>query len=136
MERTVRINRHQIRELAFQTLFAMDSNENVDPEAFFDYLTEGKIEAVPGYYIELVNGVRNHESEINQKIQDNLDNKWSLKRLNKSDLVILQMAVYEIDFVDQVPAKVAINEALEMTKKYSDNKSTNFINAVLDKIMK
>ncbi|WP_395318351.1 transcription antitermination factor NusB [Fructilactobacillus frigidiflavus] len=132
----MKINRHQIREYAFQTLFAMQSNDELNLDDFFKELTDNPEAVAPDYYKELVNGVTNHKAEIDKVIESFLDEKWSIKRLNKSDLIILEIAIYEMDFVENVPAKVAINEALELSKKFSDDKSINFINAILDKIMK
>ena len=61
---------------------------------------------------------------------------WKLDRVSKVNLTILRLAVGEMLFVDDVPGSVAINEAVELTKKYSDEKSTSFVNGVLDKVLK
>ncbi|WP_413627258.1 transcription antitermination factor NusB [Fructilactobacillus vespulae] len=132
----MKVNRHQIRELAFQTLFALESNDEINVDECFHYITKNDANEIPDYYHELVFGVREHQSEINEAIQPLLDSKWVVSRLNKADLIILQLAFYEMKFVDDVPAKVSINEALELAKKFSDDKSVNFINAILDKNMK
>ncbi|USS91149.1 transcription antitermination factor NusB [Fructilactobacillus carniphilus] len=130
----MKINRHQIRVLAFQTLFAKENNAETQPETLFRELTAGKVEPIPTYFLELVNGVQQQQPEINETIQTHLATKWKLGRLNKADLIILQIAVYEIKFSTEVPRKVAINEALELTKQFSNQQSTNFVNAVLDQI--
>lgn len=72
---------------------------------------------------------------INNKIVESLVN-WKLERVSKVNLTILRLAVGEMMFIEDVPGNVAINEAVELTKKYSDEKSASFINGVLDKILK
>ena len=62
--------------------------------------------------------------------------KWKLNRISKVNLSILRISTYEILFAEDVPGKVSINEAIELCKKYSDNKSVSFINGVLDKVYK
>lgn len=131
----MKINRHQIREYVFQTLFAMQSNDELNLDYFFKYLTDNDEAVAPDYYKELVNGVEDNKEKIDKIIESYLDSKWTLNRLNKSDLIILEIAIYEMKFVENVPAKVAINEALELSNNFSDDKSINFINAILDKIM-
>ncbi|USS85281.1 transcription antitermination factor NusB [Fructilactobacillus myrtifloralis] len=130
----MKINRHQTRELAFQTLFALESNQETQPQALFDELTAGQVDELPPYFTTLVTGVQQHATELNELIQTHLAAKWTVDRLNKADLIILQLAVYEIKFSEQVPRNVAINEALELTKQFSDDQATNFVNAVLDQI--
>ena len=77
------------------------------------------------------------------KITEKLDSliesqlvKWKLNRISKVNLSILRISTYEILFAEDVPGKVSINEAIELCKKYSDNKSVSFINGVLDKVYK
>jgi N utilization substance protein B len=86
---------------------------------------------VPAYLTQLVDGVIAHQDELDASIQKLLDKKWRLSRLAKTDLVILRIALYEMQFVDNVPDAVAINEALELTKTFSDDKSKGFVNGVL-----
>ena len=65
----------------------------------------------------------------------NLKDDWKLSRISKMDLAILKLAIYEIKFSD-VPYKVSINEAVELAKKYGEDKSKNFVNGVLASIVK
>lgn len=124
------LNRHQIRKSAFQTLFALSSNPSADISVIYDQIL-GKDWEVPPYLSELVDGVVSHQDEIDQSIQHLLDQKWRLSRLAKTDLVILRIALFEIEFVDSIPDAVAINEALELTKTFSDDSSKRFVNGVL-----
>ena len=105
------ISRHAIRECAFQTLFALASDPEIDREAIYaERLGLKPDEEVPAYLPELVNGV-----------------------LARPDLVILRLALYELEYT-QVPNAVAINEALRLAHDFSDEKSYRFINGVLGSI--
>ena len=127
------LTRHKIREIAFQTLFALYSNIDADPvEVEKQVLSESNPkEEVPEYLTALVKGVLDNQSEIDGIISSYLKKGWSLPRLNKTDLLILRVAVYEIKYVDDVPSKVALNEALQLAKEFSDEKSKRFINGIL-----
>ena len=81
---------------------------------------------------ELVNNVINNNSEIDSKINKYLEN-WTLDRLGLTDQAILRISVYELIYTE-TPDLVCINEAIELSKKYSDEKVTKMINGVLDKI--
>ncbi|GAA6237030.1 transcription antitermination factor NusB [Apilactobacillus micheneri] len=122
--------RHKIREFAFQTLFAINANDTTDKELFFHAISKTQDE-IPSYYLELVNGVLEHKEDLDNKISEYLISGWSINRIAKTDLAILRMAFFEIYYVDDIPNKVAINEALELTKKYSDDHSRKFVNGVL-----
>lgn len=126
------INRHQIREIAFQTLFASATNPDTDREEFYQVLTDGRYgDDFPDYLATLVQGVSDHKAEIDAIISKHLKAGWSLGRLAKTDLIILELALYEIHFVPDTPAKVSVNEAIELTKKFSDDRSRKFVNGVL-----
>ena len=77
----------------------------------------------------------NNIEEILKDIEMNLKDDWKLSRISKMDLAILKLAIYEIKFSD-VPYKVSINEAVELAKKYGEDKSKNFVNGVLASIVK
>lgn len=126
------INRHQIREIAFQTLFASATNPDTDREEFYQVLTDGRYgEEFPEYLGNLVQGVTDHKEELDTIISKHLKAGWSLGRLAKTDLIVLELALYEIHFVTDMPAKVSVNEAIELTKKFSDDRSRKFVNGVL-----
>ena len=90
---------------------------------------------VPAYLPELVEGVLTHQSELDAKIDQYLSSNWTLARLNKTDLLVLRLAIYEMLYVDDVPAKVALDEALQLAKEFSDDKSRRFINGVLSNLL-
>lgn len=126
-------NRHQIREQAFQTLFALDSNPDADINAVYESIPHHDQKAIPDYLVTLVEGVRSHQDDLDQQISTLLADGWKIQRLAKADLIILRIALYEIQFVANVPTVVAINEALELTKTFSNDKSRKFINGALGK---
>ncbi|AQW21999.1 N utilization substance protein B [Lentilactobacillus curieae] len=126
------INRHKIREIAFQTLFAMNTNAKTDVKDFYVVITDGKYgEDVPEYLTTLVSGVVEHKEELDALIEKNLTSGWSITRIAKTDLIIIEVALFEMKYVDDVPAKVAINEAIELAKKFSDDRSRKFVNGIL-----
>ncbi|WP_283678220.1 transcription antitermination factor NusB [Lentilactobacillus sp. Marseille-Q4993] len=126
------LNRHQIRELAFQTLFAMNTNEETDRKEFFTVLTDGKFgDKYPEYLQTLISGVLEHKTELDEIIEKYLTDKWSISRIAKTDLIILEIALFEMIYVDDMPSKAAINEAIELAKKFSDDRSRKFVNGIL-----
>ena len=74
-------------------------------------------------------------SEIDEIINENSDG-WPTNRLGKAELTIMRLAVYEIRFDEEIPDGVAINEAIELSKKYGSDNSSSFVNGVLAKIIK
>jgi len=130
------LTRHEIREKAFQALFALNSNPEADENQLYQQLLnpdETDELEIPGYLSTLVTGVLAHQTELDALIQPYLSSTWSLDRLAKTDLIILRLAFFELNYVDDVPAKVAVNEAIELTKAFSDDQSRKFVSGVLGK---
>lgn len=130
------LNRHMIREEAFQVLFALQSDPETDIQAIYEAIPHHDKKEIPAYLLTLVNGVREHQDELDEQINDLLASGWTINRLAKPDLVILRLALFEMQYVDNVPAVVAINEALELTKTFSSDKSRKFINGALGQFEK
>ena len=80
-------------------------------------------------------GIQNNINIIDEKIEKNLKSDWKLERISKIDLSILRLAIYEITF-KEVPFKVAINEAVELAKKYGEDSSKKFVNGILASVVK
>ena len=87
------------------------------------------------YMQQVVFGACEKKNEINEKIAPLL-RKWDISRLPKVSLAILQLAIYEIDSMEDVPNKVAVNEAVELAKKYGEEETYKFINGVLAEYLK
>ncbi|KRM96435.1 transcription antitermination protein NusB [Liquorilactobacillus aquaticus DSM 21051] len=133
------MTRHTIRRIVFQILFALESNSETNiAELYTQIQSEDKTNVdaeMPVYLTKLVEGVSAKKEELDQVITAHLSSKWSISRLNKTDLLILRIAIYEAKFEDGVPEKVAVNEALQLSKEFSDEKSRRFINGVLSNLI-
>ncbi|PKZ23310.1 transcription antitermination factor NusB [Aerococcus sanguinicola] len=94
-------------------------------------------EELPPYLLQLVSGVLANQEAIDARLDQSISGKWSVKRLEKINLAILRLALYEMFYVaeDRVPKVVAVNEAIELAKRYSDDRSRRFINGVLSNTM-
>lgn len=130
------LNRHMIREEAFQVLFALQTDPQANIQTIYEAIPHHDKKTIPSYLMTLVNGVQEHQADLDDQINDLLAAGWTINRLAKPDLVILRLALYEIQFVESVPTVVAINEALELTKTFSSDKSRKFINGALGKFEK
>jgi N utilization substance protein B len=124
------MKRRTAREKALQALFQIDINEAETNEAIENILGESSSDP---YLEQLVEGTVEHLEQIDKVISGHLE-KWTLDRLAKVDLNILRLGVYELLFVEDVPANVAINEALEVSKRFGDERSSKFINGILSKV--
>ena len=130
------MSRKKSREKAMEILFSMSlTKDNSDEalESFVENYEEDIKELDLDYIKSILEGVENNKNEIDSFIEKNLKN-WKLDRVSKVNLAILRIAIYEMKNCEDVPGKVAVNEALELCKKYSDEKSVSFINGVLDKL--
>ncbi len=126
--------RRKSRELAMQTLFCMDLNEHKSDE-WIPRICE-MVEASPEihpYCDHLVKGVLKHRETIDGIIERFSEN-WKLSRMACVDRNILRIAVFELLYCDDIPPKVAINEAVDIGKKYGTGDSGAFINGILDSI--
>ncbi|WP_100402378.1 transcription antitermination factor NusB [Bacillus sp. FJAT-42315] len=124
------MKRRTAREKSLQALYQIDMS-GATPEEAIQNVLEGA--PVDEYLQNSVMGTTSHLEEIDQVVKDNLEN-WSFDRLAKVDRNILRLAVYEMKYVEDVPDKVAINEAVELAKHFSDERSSKFINGVLSRI--
>lgn len=136
-------NRHQIRQAAFQVLFALDANDTLElADAYQAVLTMDQFDAeeveevaVPDYLTFLVMGVTEHQAELDAALTPYLKKGWQLSRLAKPDLIILRLGLFEMQNSTETPAKVALNEALELAKQFTDDQAKGFINGVLSKFV-
>ena len=132
------MKRQKSREKAMELLFSMELSKNTYEETIETFIEdyEMDLKTIDVDYIKnVVKVVTDNLEDIDSRIVNALVN-WKLDRVSKVNLTILRLAVGEMLFVDDVPGSVAINEAVELTKKYSDEKSTSFVNGVLGKVLK
>ena len=87
------------------------------------------------YILQVLNDVAAHQEELDTYISQNAVG-WSLRRIPKLSLAIMRLAIYEILYVEDVPAGVAVNEAVELAKKYEDAEMAAFINGVLGSVVR
>ena len=92
-------------------------------------------DAVKEYLKDILFGVSKNEEKINKLIEQNLKEKWTIDRISKVNLSLLKLAIYEMVYSD-LPYKVAINEVVELAKRYSDEQGQSFINGILASIVK
>lgn len=104
-----------------------------DQEEALYYLTaEDRAEALD-FFEGLLRGTWEKRIEIDQRISDNLEN-WSLDRVGQVERAILRLGSYELLFREDIPKKVSLNEMVELSKSFCDQKSKDFVNGVLDAI--
>ena len=127
------LSRHQVREEAFQVLFALQTDADADLATIYQSIPQHDQHQIPEYLKTLVEGVNEHQGELDQEISSLLADNWTIDRLAKPDLVILRLGLFEMQYVDDVPTAVAINEALELAKTFSNDQSRKFINGALGK---
>lgn len=130
--------RRRAREVALQVLFQREFVEVIDIEASLAYFRDHL--EIPeeswGYAELLLKGVTEKQSEIDNRITDASKN-WKITRMSPVDKCLLRIALYEILYADdRIPPSVAINEVIEIAKRYSGTESPQFINGVLDAIVK
>lgn len=124
------MSRKESRENAFLVLFQMETAEPISMNDAKNFIIEDKDD----FMVEIAQGVKEHEESLDNAIKPHLK-QWTLERLPKADRIILRIAVYEMTYTD-VPKKVAINEAVDLAKTYSDDSSYKFVNGVLSEIVK
>ncbi len=123
------MKRHEAREKALQVLFQLDSTELPIEEAIEHVLEEHKSDA---FLEQLVRGTIEHKEAIDAALEEKLEN-WTLSRLPKIERTVLRLSVYELLYMQDTPQKVVLNEAIELCKVFSDDKSSKFVNGVLSK---
>lgn len=151
--------RRVIREKAFQSLFQLSTHEDLTIEEAIqlsldstltlneertpeeamslvlpeDKSTDNIVTDALSYLHTLVSGVQANKEAIDQAISQNLK-KWSLNRLERTNLLLLRLAAYELLYQPEVDKRIVMNEAIELTKLYNDEKASKFVNGVLQSI--
>jgi transcription antitermination factor NusB len=126
--------RHAGRELALKALYQIDMRgevSNEDLALFFDIFPAD--DRIRLFALQLVDGVRRDAAELDQHLAAALEH-WSIGRLSRVDHNILRLALYELIRMNDIPARVTIDEAIELAKTYGDSESSRFVNGVLDEV--
>lgn len=125
-------NRSELREIIMKVIYQTYILDKTNNEYNINDLIKEQLEIENDYVNTCVEGIIKNQKEIN-KLANKYMNNWTIDRLNKVDKAILSLAIYELMYTD-TPSVVAINEAIELSKKYSEEAVTKMINGVLDKI--
>ena len=133
-------SRRDLRERAFQALFSLEFGGEYLAAAEFAYTYDKTIEEdedvqVPVFLLNLVKGVCDMQVELDQQIEGHLKAGWSLERLTLTDKALLRLGLYEVKYFEETPGRVAVNEIIEIAKKYSDETSAKFVNGLLSQFV-
>lgn len=132
------MKRSAIRELTFRLIYSLEIQKVEDLEEQIElYIQCNDIEEddAKEYIKDAILGIKENNIEIQGLIEKNLKADWKIDRISKIDLSLLKLAIYEIKY-KEIPYKVAINESLELAKKYGEETSKNFINGILASVVK
>ncbi|MBM7646321.1 N utilization substance protein B [Scopulibacillus daqui] len=126
------MNRRQAREKAVQALFQITLSDT-DPEEAIENVTHQK--GADPFLMQLVQETVSHLDDIDEVIKTHLVN-WQFNRIGNIDKTILRLAVCELNYFEDIPSNVTLNEAIELSKTFGDEKTRKFVNGVLAKIVK
>lgn len=127
------MKRSEIRENVLKLIYLDDFHDQEELNTQFSLYFDGKdgfTEKDKTYIIDKANKILDNKETIDQEIES-VSNKWKVDRMDKVDKAILRLAYYEIKMDEEIPDKVAVNEAVELSKKYSSDASPKFINGIL-----
>ena len=129
-------SRRIAREVALNVLYQVDVAKIPPDEALQAALENTELDLTAAEFMtQLVEGTLSHQKEIDYKLTE-LSVGWELQRQPAVDRNILRMAIFEIKYLDNIPAGVSINEAVELAKKFSTDESGKFINGVLGTLVR
>lgn len=132
------MSRTELREHIFRMLFRIEFNsaeEMKEQEGFYFEDLEEATGKDQEYILDKYRAIVEKKEEIDLLLNE-ITEGWKTSRMNRVDLTLLRLAVYEIKWDEDVPTGVAINEAVELAKKYSSDEGPAFVNGVLAKVVK
>ena len=128
------LNRSALREKVFVLMFVSEFNSPEDMPEQARLILRESLEPVDeesaSYIEERFNAVKEKQDEADRLIRENAEG-WKFERIGKTELSILRLAIYELKFDDDIPAGVAINEAVNLAKKYGQDGAGAFVNGIL-----
>ena len=130
------MGRKKARDTAFICLYQLgfDFDLKLENVLEYSYQENSSTEEEKEYISNLLRGVITNIDVIDEEILKNLKD-WSIDRIAKIDLAILRLAIYEIKYIENIPVKVSVNEAVELAKMYGNDTSANFVNGLLAKVI-
>lgn len=131
------MQRSAMRELAFKLVYEIEVQKVSEDDELEIFIENNEItdNNVIEYLKDIKNGIAQNANEINNLITNNLKDNWSLNRISKINLSLIKLAIYEMVYKG-LPYKVAINEVVELAKKYADESAPVFINGILASVVK
>ena len=131
------MNISKMREYAFMLIYELEIQKEFSEESIDIFIASNDIEDKNArkYIRKVVRGIKTNEQELENIIAEKLKPEWQIQRVSKINIALLKLAIYEMIYAD-VPYKVAINEVIELAKKYGDDNSASFINGVLANVVK
>ncbi len=132
----IELQRRHARELVLKALYANETGEVAESDALRTIITDPELASkAQEFAINLFKATRKYRLQADTAIS-NLATNWSLERIAELDKHIMRMAMVELTVMPDVPAKVVLNEAIELAKTYSTAESSSFINGILDQFLK
>lgn len=130
------MKRTETRELAFRLIYSCEIQKQMEEEQLDIFLEENEIRNNEKEYIKnIYTGIKENKENITKLIEENLKEKWTVDRISKINLAVLEIAIYELIY-SKLPYKVVINEAVEIAKNYGEDSSKSFVNGILASIVK
>ena len=129
-------SRRELRKCAFQALMSLEFGTDTETACHFAYThdREDTDVQVPAFLTDLVSGVQTYKTELDRQINQHLKSGWTVERLTLVEKNLLRLGIFEITSFD-TPQLVAVNEAIELAKVFSDQKSARFINGLLSQFV-
>jgi transcription antitermination protein NusB len=128
------MTRREAREKALCLIYEYSYNTEKSPEEILELASEEWEEKPSGFVKELFFGVCSHIVELDEKISVAAEN-WRIQRISRVSLAALRLGAFELLYMPETSREISINEALELTRKYDDEKAVAFVNGVLGKII-
>lgn len=125
-------NRSELREIIMKIIYQVNMFEESNLDYDLNDLIKEQLEVENEFINETIDGIIKNKTKI-QELANKYLKDWTMERLNKVDQAIISLGIYELMYTE-TPSIVAINEAIELSKKYSDDAVTKMINGILDKI--
>ena len=125
-------NRSELRDIIIKVIYQINMFDEAKIDYDIDSLIKEQLEVENEFVKDCIDGIIKNKKEI-EKLANKYLKDWTIDRLNKVDQAILSLGIYELKYTD-TPSVVSINEAIELSKTYSDESVTKMINGVLDKI--
>lgn len=129
-------SRRELRKCAFQALMSLEFGTDMETACRFAYThdREDVDVQIPAFLLNLVSGIQDQKEELDKQINQHLKSGWSVERLTLVEKNLLRLGIFEITSFD-TPQLVAVNEAIELAKNFSDQKSARFINGLLSQFV-